>query len=276
MIEDVHFRPSYFSANDLAHKALQVNLSDIAAMGANPLYILCGIAIPKTRLAYANQFLLKLAQHCKKATLHLIGGDTVKSSDKLCISITVIGTGQSSHLKYRKNAKAGDIIYAAGKLGHAQLGLVALETSQPNLKSFKNALLRPTAKIQEGVWLGAHTAVTSMMDLSDGLFIDLTRLCRASRVGGNIMLQEISPSTAFKHACNALKQDPIQIMLAGGEDYGLLFTVKKQAALTIEQNFYKHFHYKLIKIGCITSTSGVIITNNGAVQQLNVQPFSHF
>ena len=278
LIENIHFRQRYFDATSLAHKALHVNLSDIAAMGATPLYALLGIAIPKTEEGYLNDFLHHFVKLCKTHKIHLIGGDTTGSPHDFFISITLIGRANNSHLKFRRNMKARDIICVAGNLGHAFLGLEALEKGIPGLTSFKEAALKPNARLAEGLWLGSQKAVTSLMDLSDGLWVDLKRLCEGSHLGAEIKVDHFNHTTEFLEACDILKQDPIQTALGGGEDYGLVFSTDPENYSNIASQFQETFGYALQKIGQAVETNGhaVSFTQHGHPITLNIKPFSHF
>lgn len=276
LVEDVHFRLSYFNASSLAHKALQVNLSDIAGMGAKPKFVVLGIAIPEQNSTYIKDVLHYFAEHIKNAGLLLIGGDTTKSPDKLFLSITVIGSASPENLRYRSTAKVGDVICVAGNLGKAHLGLVACEQTLTGFEEYVDAFLRPMAKLQEGTWLGEQQAVTSMMDSSDGLYIDLKRLCAASNVAGRVDLEQLSPTPVFQSPCQTLGLDPVNIMLTGGEDYGLLFTVANNKYDELSQSFMKRFGVELKKIGQIMPGSGVHLFQKGEKKILTLTPFSHF
>lgn len=276
LIEDIHFRTRYTSPVHLAHKALHANLSDIAAMGAQPRYILLGIAVPITYQTQITSFLTHFTRACKAASVVLIGGDTVKSLDKLCISITVIGLVKTQHIKYRQTAKPGDLICQLGEAGHAHIGLMALEADCNGFSSFKNKFLKPQAHIEEGLWLGAQTGVTSMMDISDGLLIDLKRLCASSSVAAEIHLEQLIGTKSFKLACKRLQLDPLEATLTGGEDYNLLFTVIPDEYTSLAKKFHKQFDEKFKYIGKIKRGMGVSVTKNNQLQPLHLTPFSHF
>lgn len=186
LTEDVHFRLKYFMPQDLAHKALHVNLSDLAAMGAEPLYILCGISMPNHLQEYASNFLSYLTICCQEVGVILIGGDTTSSSEKLFISITAIGKAQERNIKYISTARSDDLVCLAGNLGFAHLGFTTLENGFVTNTKYTDKFLHPQAKLKEGVWLGKHTCVTSMTDVSDGIYINLKRLCFASNKRGII------------------------------------------------------------------------------------------
>ncbi len=276
LVEDVHFRLSYFDPSSLAYKALQVNLSDIAAMGATPKFVLLGISIPQNYARYVTDLLYYFSEHIKKAGLLLIGGDTTKSPDKLFFSITVIGSAAPENIKYRDTAKVGDVICVAGNLGKAHLGLIACEGAMNGFNEYKQAFLCPTAKLYEGKWLGEQLAVTSMMDSSDGLVLDLKRLCEVSHVAGRVDLEKLSPTPLFNSDCQALGLDPINVMLTGGEDYGLLFTVANKKYGELSKEFMNIFGYELKQIGQIMPGSDVTFSKNGQRKILNLKPFSHF
>ncbi len=276
LVEDVHFRTRYFSAANLAYKALHTNLSDIAAMGGNAQFVLCGIAIPVQQGNYAQDFLAAFVTVCKSANVILIGGDTTCSVDKLFISISVIGSSVTQNIKYRSGAKVGDAVCVIGNLGYAHLGLIACEQSLPDLQKYKNAFLCPTAKMNEGLWLAEKPDVSSMMDISDGLYIDLKRLCQASQVAAHIELKDLQASTEFKNNCEQLQLDAINIILTGGEDYGLLCTVDNAHYTQLAENFKHKFGYTLQRIGNIVDGTGIHFTENRVPTQLELTPFSHF
>lgn len=276
LVEDTHFRQSYVDAPSLAQKALQVNLSDVAAMGAKPCFILLGIAIPEKNAAYAKAFLDNFALQVKQAGLILIGGDTVKSVDKLMISITAIGLADTENIRYRSKAKIGDIICVAGELGHAHVGFLACEQAKQGFEAYQAAFLRPMAKLAEGQWLAQQHAVTSMMDLSDSLYVDLKRLCKSSEIGAELNLDQLKPEKDFTVACEKLGIEPVQAMLSGGEDYGLLFTIEKAAYDLLSQKFYQKFGYKITPVGSITSSKEIKFIENGVGKNLILRPFSHF
>ena len=257
LVEDVHFRRSYVDAISLGYKALQVNLSDLAAMGAKPAYVLLGISIPKDCEQYIEEFLASFANACHQENVQLIGGDTTASPDKLYISVTAIGI--TSKPKLRSGAKIGDIICVVGNLGHAHLGFTALENNLEGFDEFKTAFLRPKAKIKEGIWLGSQKAVTAMMDVSDGLTTDLNKLCKASDISAEIDI------------INFQKNIPIETILTGGEDYALLITVDSNQydKLVAEADF------SIQKIGKIIEGESGEVTFKQDIA-IKLKKFSHF
>lgn len=268
LIEAVHFRTKYFTPQDLSHKALHANLSDLAAMGAKPLYILCGIAIPHTLQEYASDFLTSLATSCQAVGVVLIGGDTTASKDHLFISITAIGQVQEGNIKYRSTAGSDDLICIIGNLGWAHLGFMALEDDIVTDANYTNSFLTPKAKIKEGVWLGRQAAVTCMMDISDGLYIDLKRLCNSSNKSAVIDIDLFGSALT--------PEISLQVALEGGEDYGLLMTINKELFEKLSNEFVKTFNYNLKVIGHIADGEGVAFKQGNQDVDLFINPFSHF
>lgn len=276
LVENKHFRVNTTDAASLAHKSLHVNLSDLAAMGARPLYVLCGIAIPTRLSDYIKVFLNELTEACLAANIILIGGDTTASDHDLFISITAIGEANPHFIKHRHGAKPGNIICATGPLGRAHLGWIALENNVPNFYIEKQLFLKPSAKINEGLWLAQQQAVTAMMDISDGLYIDLKRLCAASQVQG-VLTQETLPLTPeFNTQCETLQLNPLNTLLCGGEDYGLLFTVEADQLDILKKEYHNTFHEPLLQLGYITEGEDIRLTHQNTEQTFSLTPFTHF
>lgn len=284
LVEDLHFKLNYQDGSSLARKALQVNLSDLAAMGATPHSVLLGISIPnqKQYYDYLNSFLQCFVWACLKQNIKLIGGDTTGSSDKFFISVTAIGTALNKNIKYRHTAEEGDLIYVAGSLGEAHIGLVSCEKALSNqiVRKFYRQYTEPMAKLAEGAWFGTQKAVTAMMDISDGLYIDLKKLCQSSKLAASLDLDQLAARSfskpEFKPACKILNLDRTIIKLIGGEDYALLLTVQSDKALTLEKKFYEIFGYELQPIGKMKRGKGVQFIKNKKPVHLDLKPFTHF
>lgn len=275
LVEDIHFRLHTQDMESLAHKALHVNLSDITAMGATPRYVLMGLSIPRPT-GQSIEFLEAFSSACKNAKITLIGGDTTRSPDKWFISITIIGTAPDQQIKYRNTACKDDVVCVVGNLGHAHIGFTALERSLPGFEHFKQAFCKPTALTNIGQWLGQQPSVHAMMDLSDGLYLDLTRLCEASRVGANIALEKLLMSDEWIQSCEALSLDPTKTALTGGEDYGLLFTVEGEALPKFLKAYTEQFSNPLHTLGHITPGTQVQFTQYDSPIHLDLKPFEHF
>jgi thiamine-monophosphate kinase len=273
-LEGVHFLAKTHPPDSVGYKSLVRATSDLAAMGATPRYFLLTLAIPETRTGiWLNQFLKGMARAARSMKMVLAGGDTTKS-DKVSISITVIGEVARGQGLTRSGARPGDLIYVSGRLGRAQLGLELLlhesvrskESPSTDLGSLGHALrailesqLYPEIRPALGAWLAKRRLASAMIDLSDGLSTDLTRLCQASRVGAQIQSAAIPvlelPAALSKYK-GRLKLDPLQMALNGGEDYEILFTVppRKVKKLRGAPGFHQ-----LTPIGKITRSKSIAL-----------------
>jgi thiamine-monophosphate kinase len=184
---------------------------------------------------WLNAFLEGMARASRELGIAIIGGDTTKS-DRIFISITVLGEVAPGRALTRSGARPGDIIYVSGKLGRAQLGLELVlrgHARDRRLRALVQPHLYPQIRIALGTWLAQHRVATSAMDLSDGLSTDLARLCAASQVGAKIYASKVPHVVIPAAAAGKLtkrKLNPLQLALHGGEDYELLFTVPPRQA----------------------------------------------
>lgn len=235
-LEDVHFRAKTHPPDSVGHKALARATSDLAAMGATPRYFLLTLALPNARAgSWLDAFLKGMARASRELGIAIIGGDTTKS-DRVFISITVLGEITPGRALTRSGARPGDIIYVSGKLGRAQLGLELVlmgHARDRRMRALVQPHLYPKIRIKLSSWLARHKIATSAMDLSDGLSTDLARLCAASKVGAKIHASKVPAAVIPEVASRKLKNrklDHLEIALHGGEDYELLFTIPPHQA----------------------------------------------
>ncbi len=220
LIEGVHFKLDYFSMEELALKALAVNLSDIAAMGGVPQYFYLGLGFPNHLAAEKTvPFFKGLAAGCSKWDVALAGGD-YSASPVLVISITVVGKAQ--HPVYRHGANVGDLIGMTGVTGESALGLKLLLQGQHNAY-FTRKHKEVNPELIKGPVLSRY--VSAMIDISDGLLMDLNRILTASTKGARIVWEQIPITPELHSLCQETGWLEYDAVLAGGEDYGLLFTI---------------------------------------------------
>lgn len=243
LVEQVHFLRRATTPEELAHKALHVNLSDVASMGVRPVATLLSVALPPEMMAedWAERFAGGYVEASKRAGVALIGGDTTASERDIVINVTAIGRGPEANLKRRKDALAGDIICVSGELGGSGAGLkdiLAGRYDTPQARLHKC----PTAQIEEGIWLGRQRAVHAMMDLSDGPASDLRHILKASGVGAEVELEAVPIAPGAD----------LDLALAGGEEYKLLLTVAAEEFEALAAAYRQHFGTPLYPIGRIT------------------------
>ncbi len=217
LVADVHFRAS--DPPDLiARKALRVNLSDLAAKGADPLGYLLTIAWPRdTPQAVIAAFADGLAADQAEFGIKLWGGDTVVSHGPLCVSITAIGQVPQGQMITRAGARSGDLIFVTGTLGDGALGL-----DYPDISALGLRYLLPQPRL--GIGANLRGVASAGLDISDGLLADGGHLARASAVGLEIDIDRLPLSA---DAARMISDDPSlwARILAGGDDYELIFTV---------------------------------------------------
>ncbi|GIU83188.1 MAG: thiamine-phosphate kinase [Acidobacteria bacterium] len=282
LVEDVDFRLNWASAEQIGHKALAVSLSDIAAMGAKPLYALVTLGIPNSlwQTDFVEKFYKGWFKLAKREKVELIGGDISKSAEKFFVDSIVLGEVPKGKAILRSGAKNGDLIFVSGYLGNAALALKILEgkikKSSMDSKFTKNLLshqLQPNPETKLGVMIGERQLATAMIDISDGLSSDLWHICQASKVGARIFAEKIPISRKLRSVVNS-DHEALELALHGGEDFRLLFTVKPEKAKTLQRFVPKG--KKIFCIGEITASKKLELVFANRTEILNPKGFSHF
>jgi thiamine-monophosphate kinase len=228
LIQDVHFSLSTISWKELGWKSLAVNLSDIAAMGGRPEYALISLALPdNTEVEDVTALYEGMIELAQQFGVIIIGGDTCKSP-VVSITATVLGSSQSQHILRRSTAKPGDNIAVTGYLGGAAAGLEMLTNQlqfDPEVTTYlRNAFCQPRPRIAEGQLL-VKQGVATAIDISDGLLSDLRHVCRASHVSARVEVEHLPVPPAVR---DNFGERALELALAGGEDYELLFTTSAE------------------------------------------------
>ena len=277
LIENVHFRHGWTTAEDLGRKAVAVNLSDIAAMGGTPRYLYLGFACPgTTALEEINAFLDGALEEAGRYHVTLVGGDTCHSPGPWIISVTVEGSAEAGHAIGRGGAQPGDLIMVSGTVGDSAMALHLLQNDRDPGADLLARHHRPTPRVELGRRLGKTRIARSMIDLSDGLVGDLEHILQASRVGALLEERRLPVSTAFKQ--HADRQPALsELALFGGEDYELLFTVAPEnegAALALGAEL----NLPVTRIGIIQDDSGTVSLRDGkgALRPILVRGYDHF
>ena len=226
IVESVHF-PSDDAPAAIAAKALRVNLSDLAAMGARPRAYTLSLSLPEDwDEGWIAQFALALAAEQAAFDLPLIGGDTVATPGPLSVTVTAFGTVAAGSELRRSDARAGDAVYVSGTIGDAALGLKVVNGDLPDLapdhaRALEDRYNRPRPRVSLGPRL--VDLANAAIDISDGLVADLGHVCAASGMTATIVAPRVPLSEAARAAVDA---DPglMGAVLTGGDDYELLFT----------------------------------------------------
>ncbi len=241
LIQDIHFSLNTTSWKELGWKALAVNLSDIAAMGGVPEYVLISLALPEyTKVDDVVDLYRGMIELAQQSEVAIVGGDTCRSP-VVSVTITVLGSARDKQVLTRSGARPGDKVAVTGYLGSAAAGLEML-THQLKLDLeaatyLREAFLHPLPRITEGRLL-VRQGVKAAIDISDGLVADLRHVCQASQVSARVEIEQLPVHTIVKRNFG---DKSVALALTGGEDYELLFTanaevlnrVKKAAACPV-------------------------------------------
>lgn len=234
LVEGIHFSLEYSPPYHLGRKLLSISLSDIAAMGGEPVFFLVSVALSgECSLEFLEELYEGIKDCADEFGVSLIGGNTSASNGTAVLGSTVLGEVVLDEVVGRDGARPGDIIYVTGNLGEAALGLNVLKGPEGVVRGrdilkgpYAEAVKRhldPAPRVKAGRMLAVKKLATSMIDISDGLVIDIKRLASVSGVGAVVESHKLPLSKTLRER---ISKDPgeINLALAGGEDYELLFT----------------------------------------------------
>lgn len=229
VVDGVHVRRDLSSPADMGWKAIAVNCSDLAAMGATPVAAVVGLARPPAVTgADVESLYAGAAEACRRWGLALVGGDTTRA-EQLSVSVTVLGTVPSGRAVTRAGARPGDVLVCAGALGGAAAALAAVAAGQQAPEPLLAAHRRPQARVAAGRALAAAGA-TAMIDVSDGLGADLGHVCAASGVRALLRWEDLPLAPGVAAAARAAGVDAVDVGVGGGEDFALLAAVAPEQA----------------------------------------------
>ncbi len=273
LLDGIHFYRDRHPPLLLGRKSLNVSLSDIAAMGGTPLYALLGLGLTKnTSAEWIEGFFTGIKSASEEFDTALVGGD-ISRAGFLTISVTVIGKGRN--IIKRSGARPGDLIYVSGKIGDSAQGFQLLNQGarlgdDQKTDVLLKAFFDPVPQVSLGKIISEKKIASSMIDVSDGLSVDLNHLCEESGVGAEIYTGKIPVSDELRY----FQKKDREICLHGGEDYSLLFTVpkgKKSLAELLEKE------YKISEIGRIVRRRDILlIKESGKTEKLEIKGYQHF
>jgi thiamine-monophosphate kinase len=258
----------------VGHKALAVNLSDIAAMGGDARWFTLALTLPEPDSEWLQAFSEGLRSLAKQFDVDLVGGDTTRGD--LSITISVMGTIPVARAVRRSGAIPGDIIFVTGRPGSAALGLAVLNGKNIQSKEERRLCIKklnfPQPRLHEGQFLRDYAS--SLIDISDGLAADLGHILQASSCSAVIDPEKLT--NWLPESSSVTNKQFLEAALYGGDDYELLFTIPAEKIKMIEKNWLDSFSC-LTQIGEITSGEGLLLKkSNGKNMKINTAGYNHF
>jgi thiamine-monophosphate kinase len=271
LVSGIHF-PETLAAADVGYRAVVVNLSDVAAMGARPRWMTLALTLAEVEPVWLEGFAHGLFAAADEYELVLVGGDTTRGTETV-ISVQIIADVEPGKALTRAGAEVGDSIYVTGTVGDAAAGLSILQSGLPNSDDVDYLIgrfARPVARVAVGAAISrfAHAAI----DLSDGLYSDLDKLLAASGVAGSLELADIPLSLHLTNLMDA--EDALRFALSGGDDYELCFTAS--AADTQIREVTESAGVDITRIGKVSDGSGLKCLRNGEKYDYQDSGYRHF
>jgi thiamine-monophosphate kinase len=265
-VEGVHFDLAFTSAADVGHKALAVNLSDVAAMGAAPRVALLSLILPPAwPVADLDALVESMVALARRSKVTIVGGNIARSPGPLMVDVTVTGTVHRRRILTRADARAGDELYVSGTLGGAASGLRTLLANHGDVSPAAVRYRRPEPRLRLGMLLGRNRAARACVDLSDGLADGIRQIGNASGVGAVI------DGSAIPVEPGASLQDA----LSGGEDYELLFAVAPKLRRRLDGVRRLTKDVAVTRIGRLTADRRFLLERAGRTEEIP-RGFTHF
>jgi len=269
-LEDIHFRRQWHSPESVGHRCCARGLSDIAAMGGQPVALFLSLALPEDLpQSWVTRFILGLTRLAQKHGAALAGGDTAQSSHGILADIILLGRVPKGKAVLRSDARPGDRIFVTGKLGGAAAAVVKMEKrskSKLNPKKYRRHFF-PEPRIEVGRVLREKELARAMIDISDGLSTDLAHICEESGVGAEIDSERIPRAQCGK----SKREVSLDLALHGGEDYELLFTAP--SAVRMPRSIHG---VSVTEIGRITRRNALLLRMGNRTEELIPRGWEHF
>jgi thiamine-monophosphate kinase len=284
IVEGIHFDRRFVPPDAIGHRALAVNLSDLAAMGAEPRLALLSLALPGTLpCGDFDGIAAGIVRLAREHRVHVAGGNLTRSPGPLVVDITVTGTAKRRGVLTRSGARPGDDVYVTGTIGGAAAGLQTLQSAGSHQPVSDAGLcigryLYPAPRTRCGLLLGRNRAASACLDLSDGLADGLRQVSESSRVGMVIDAGAIPIEPEARSWFVSRGMDPVIDAIAGGDDYELLFTVppKRRSRLL---SVTRHAGVPITRIGACTAGPGIRLqrrVEGRTVEEAVPHGFGHF
>jgi len=278
VIDGVHFDRRFTPPEAIGHRALAVNLSDLAAMGASPRLALLSLALPgELPLDHFDGIVEGIATLASAHGMTVAGGNLTRTPGPLTIDITAVGTVKRRGVLTRSGARPGDNVYVTGTIGGAAAGLQMLKESEDGREaSCVLRYLRPDARIRTGTLLGRNRAATACVDLSDGLADGVARIAESSDVGITLDGSALPIEPDARRWFEAHGLDAVRAAITGGDDYELLFTAHPRARGRMKAAV-QHGGVSIARIGVCTADRALSLLSPGSESPMPMPSgFSHF
>jgi len=272
LVAGVHF-PQDSAADSIGHRALAVNLSDLAAMGARPAWALLALTMPEADEAWLGEFARGLGELAHSHEVALVGGDTTRGP--LCITVQLLGYLPTGAALNRGGARAGDVLFVSGTCGDAAAGLAIEQRRLTGPAEARNWLrerfLRPTPRVALGEQLRGFAS--ACIDVSDGLLADAGKLASASHLGAELAWSDVPLSESLTTLLGERRAR--ELALTGGDDYELCFAVPADniarlfAQLPAQQ-------WRYTRIGALRAAPGTVVVRDGSVMEFSHSGYEHF
>ncbi|MFH1587695.1 MAG: thiamine-phosphate kinase [Candidatus Diapherotrites archaeon] len=263
-VEDDHFSRIWFTPKQIGSKAIEANVSDIAAMGGSPKFALLSIVVPgNVSVGFMDKFYSGINSSCRKYGIDLVGGDTTHGK-QFVVSVTLLGTVKKKNLCLRSAAKPGDFIMVSGELGASTVGLQMFLKKKKGFANVKKFHTEPKAQLKKSEKIAPY--VNAMEDCSDGLASEVRNICRQSKCGAVIYRGKVPVSDETAKAAGTVCIDAIDAALFGGEDFELVFTVSQKNIKKVNGFI----------VGEIIKGKKIYLEKNGIKKELKKFGYDHF
>jgi thiamine-monophosphate kinase len=279
LVETIHFLLDRIPPYLLGRKSMAVNLSDIAAMGADPREAVISIAVPgRVPVETLDAIYDGMKSMAKEFDVNLLGGDTTSAPEHLVINIAMVGEAPEEEILYRSGAKAGDRIFLTGRVGSSAAGLDILLTGRKfeGASELVEAHNNPSPHVKAGRAIAKTRLAHSLIDVSDGVASDLGHICEQSGLGAEIEKERIPVASAFTRYVESFALDFERLALHVGEDYVLLGTVPESSAGGLERALHEA-GCEFFPIGAMVAGKGIRMKNpDGTLKEIKPAGFDHF
>ena len=274
-VEGVHFDRRFVPPDAIGHRALAVNLSDLAAMGARPRAALLSLALPPSlEVAAFDQIIDGVLAIASRYGVAIIGGNITSTPGPMVLDVTAIGTVHRRKILTRSGARPGDAVYVTGTLGDAAVGLLRLRRD-PADSGDAGRYLRPEPRVRAGGLLGRNRAAASCMDLSDGLADGVRQIARASAVGITLEAAALPMAPACREWLKSHGRDPVDVALQGGDDFELVFTSRRTQAGRLRAVRQHLGELPITRIGVVTQAPRLLVKDERGEREIP-EGYEHF